>query len=59
MHMEYQYLGDRNTYAVFKNAKCKAIRINGKCIRGENGSMLVQFENGEWHVVTGRLLRKI
>jgi hypothetical protein len=34
------------------------VRINGKCIRGKNGSMLVRFEDGKTHVITGRLLRK-
>ncbi len=57
--MEYTYLGDRNTNDLLKHKTCKAVRRNGKCIRGKNGSMLVIFENGEMHVIIGRLLRKI
>jgi hypothetical protein len=34
-------------------------RADGKCIRGKNGSMLVQFEDGRKMVVVGRLLRKV
>jgi hypothetical protein len=56
--MEYVYLGDRNTSSQLKKANCNAVRRNGKCIRGKNGSMLVQFEDGKMHVVMGRLLRK-
>ena len=56
---EYYYLGDKNTAAALRRAKCSAVRqANGKCIRGKNGSMLVRFENGEKHVIVGRLLRK-
>ena len=33
-------------------------RPDGKCIRGKNGNMLVEFETGEKVVVLGRLLRK-
>lgn len=57
--MEYVYLGDKNTTAFLKQKRCKAVRRNGKCIRGKNGSMLVEFENGSQHVIIGRLLRKI
>lgn len=58
--MEYIYLGDRNTDPSLKQQKCKAVRRkDGKCIRGRNGSMLVSFENGALHIVTGRLLRKL
>jgi hypothetical protein len=32
--------------------------MDGKCIRGKNGSMLVAFEDGTKHVIVGRLLRK-
>jgi hypothetical protein len=56
---EYYYIGDRQTRAEWKGALCKAVRRqDGKCIRGKNGTMLVQFEN-EKSVVIGRLLRKI
>ena len=56
----YRYLGDRWTAASLKGAQCSAVRrADGKCIRGRNGSMLVRFDNGERHVVLGRLLRTI
>jgi hypothetical protein len=55
---EYVYLGDRNTDPRLKNQHCIAVRrSDGKCIRGRNGSMLVQF-NCRKMVVMGRLLRK-
>lgn len=57
--MDYIYLGDRLTDAALKKKECKAVRRNGKCIRGRNGSMLVCFEGGKKTVVLGRLLRKI
>jgi hypothetical protein len=58
--MEYVYLGDRNTNPAIKNKLCNAVRRHdGKCRRGKNGSMLVEFEGGEKHVVVGRLLRKV
>ena len=59
METIYRYIGDRSTDVNLKGARCKAIRqLNGRCIRGKNGSMLVQFESGP-AVVIGRLLRKI
>lgn len=58
--MEYKYLGDRFTDTIFKGLQCKAVRRpDGKCIRGKNGNMLVEFENGVKSVILGRLLRKI
>lgn len=55
---EYKYLGDRLT-DLRRKSSCSAVRRNnGKCIRGKNGSMLVEFE-GEKVVVIGRLLRKL
>jgi hypothetical protein len=57
--MEYIYLGDRNTDALLKKQYCKAVRKSGKCIRGKNGSMLVEFPGGRKQVILGRLLRKI
>jgi hypothetical protein len=58
--MEYIYYGDRFTASAYKKQPCKAIRNSaGKCIRGANGSMLVEFGNGKQHVIIGRLLRKI
>lgn len=56
--MEYIYLGDRNTDVALRRQACSAVRRAGKCIRGKNGSMLVQFEDGTKRVVVGRLLRK-
>ncbi len=58
--MDYIYLGDRLTDPELKGKPCKAVRrADGKCIRGRNGSMLVEF-SGEWKcVVIGRRLRKI
>lgn len=59
MRAEYIYLGDKQTAPSLKGKTCAAVRRpDGKCIRGKNGTMLVQF-NGEPHVVIGRLLRKI
>ena len=57
--MEYLYLGDRNTKTDLKKQYCEAVRRNGKCVRGKNGSMLVAFEDGKKHVIIGRLLRKV
>ena len=58
--MKYTYLGDRFTDPFYKGKLCTAVlRADGKCIRGKNGSMLVQFENGALHIITGRLLRKL
>ena len=58
---EYRYLGDRMTDPALKGAGCVALRrTDGKCIRGRNGSMLVQFAGEATpRVVIGRLLRKI
>ncbi|GAB3325939.1 hypothetical protein GCM10027299_24700 [Larkinella ripae] len=57
--MEYIYLGDRMTDPNLKGQPCSAIRrADGKCIRGKNGSMLVQFSSGP-KIVIGRLLRKV
>ena len=55
----YIYLGDRLTDPQLKGQHCYAIlQANGKCIRGKNGSMLVEFEGGRKANVIGRLLRK-
>lgn len=55
----YKYLGDRFTDEKYKGANCSAVRRpDGKCIRGKNGSMLVEF-NGVKVNVIARLLRKI
>lgn len=58
--MDYIYKGDRLTLPTLKNKPCKAVRrADGKCIRGKNGSMLVEFESGEKHVIVARRLKKI
>lgn len=55
----YTYLGDRHTDPLLKRKTCTAVRRkDGKCIRGKNGNMLVEFE-GKKIVVIARLLRKI
>ena len=56
----YTYLGDRITDPALKGQLCTAVlRDDGKCIRGKNGSMLVEFDSGRTAVVIGRLLRKV
>ncbi len=56
---EYIYIGDRFSERTYKDQICKAVRRpDGKCIRGRNGNMLVNFE-GITVVVQARLLRKI
>lgn len=56
---EYTYIGDRHTDKQYKGQQCKAVRrTDGKCIRGRNGNMLVEF-NGLQVVVIARLLRKL
>lgn len=58
--IKYTYLGDRMTDPSLKGTTCTAVRReDGKCIRGRNGSMLVQFDGGRTAVVIGRLLRKV
>ncbi len=55
----YFYLGDKFTNSDLKGKQCMAVRRpDGKCIRGRNGAMLVEFENAEKVIVIGRLLRK-
>jgi len=55
----YIYLGDRLTGSQLRLVECTAVRrADGKCIRGKNGSMLVELSNGVRVVVLGRLLRK-
>jgi len=57
--MEYIYLGDRITDPNLRKARCRAIRHDGKCLRGKNGSMMVEFEDGRTAIIIGRLLRKL
>jgi hypothetical protein len=55
---EYTYLGDRHSDSRLKGRYCDAVRqTDGKCVRGRNGNMLVEF-NGRRTVVVARLLRK-
>lgn len=55
----YTYTGDRFTDPELKGQPCTAVRRpDGKCIRGKNGNMLVEFE-GYKVVVVARLLRKL
>lgn len=43
--MEYIYLGDRLTRPELRRMPCRAVRrSDGKCIRGRNGNMLVEFD---------------
>lgn len=58
---EYIYMGDRLTCYQHKDKLCAAVRRpDGKCIRGKNGNMLVQFYNdGTTAVVLGRRLRRL
>lgn len=58
--MEYLYHGDKATDPKYKKQPCRAVRNSaGKCIRGKNSNMLVQFENGDQVVIMARTLRKI
>jgi hypothetical protein len=58
--MDYIYLGDRLTRLELRRMPCRAVRrLNGKCIRGRNGNMLVEFPGVGKVVVLGRLLRKL
>jgi len=57
MAHDYVYYGDRNTAPFLKGKFCSAVRVNGKCVRGRNGNMLVRFEDGMFHVVMARRLR--
>ena len=57
---DYIFRGDRLKDPNIKGAQCSAIRRpDGKCIRGKNSNMMVQFENGVKVVVLARQLRKI
>lgn len=60
MVAEYIYLGDRLTRPDLRHKPCRTVRRpNGKCVRGKNGNMLVEFDDVGKCVVLGRLLRKI
>ena len=56
---EYIYHGDRLTADIWKGGIFTAVRRpDGKCIRGKNGNMLVEFDRNKV-VVLARQLRKI
>lgn len=58
--MQYIYHGDKLTESKYKKQQCKAVRnTSGKCIRGKNSNMLVEFGNGDQVVIMARTLRKI
>ena len=60
MSQRYLYRGDRLSSPHLKNQPCTAVRTTaGKCIRGMNGNMLVEFDTQGRHVVLARQLRKI
>lgn len=60
MEPQYIYRGDKFTDPQLKGKMCSAVRRHdGKCIRGRNGSILIQWEDGKTAVVIGRQLRKI
>lgn len=60
MQMDYIYKGGKLTDPNLKGRLCKAIRrLDGKCIRGKNGNMLVELDNGVQHIVVAKFLRKI
>lgn len=45
--MDYIYLGDRLTRPELRRMPCRAVRrSDGKCIRGRNSNMLVEFGGG-------------
>lgn len=56
----HYYRGDRWTAEELRGVFCTLPkRKDGKCIRGRNGNILVQLEDGRRVVVAGRQLRKI
>ncbi|HEX8657234.1 MAG TPA: hypothetical protein VF690_06860 [Hymenobacter sp.] len=60
MDKRYTYQGDRLTSVALKGQSCTAVlNARGKCIRGRNSNMLVEFETQGRQVVLARLLRKI
>lgn len=53
-------MGDRLTATDIKGLPCRAVRrANGKCIRGRNANMLVEFPDGVKMVILARRLKKI
>ena len=58
--MDYIYLGDKMTRPELRRMPCRAVRrFDGKCIRGKNCNMLVEFPGIVKVVVSVKLLRKI
>lgn len=60
--MDYIYHGDRlaKIQSKYAGQQCRAVRrTDGKCIRGRNSNMLVEFLGGVQVVVPARMLRKI
>ncbi len=56
---DYIYKGDKLTDNKYKGEQCNAVRRrDGKCIRGKNGNMLVDFDGNIVNVLA-RQLRKI
>lgn len=56
----YIYRGDKLTDVSLKGQRCVAVRrADGKCVRGGNGNMLVEFDGGRRVVVLARQLRKV
>ena len=61
-NMDYIYHSDKlaKIESEYAGKECKAVRRkNGKCIRGRNSNMLVEFENGDQVTIPARMLRKI
>lgn len=55
----YTYIGDKFTDSQYKGNVCSAVlRPDGKCIRGKNSNMLVEFDRKKV-VVLARRLRKV
>lgn len=58
MPQQYIYKGDKLTSDFWKGRGCTAVlNSKGKCIRGKNGNMLVDF-HGNRVIVLARQLRK-
>ncbi len=56
---DYVYMGDRLTDPLLRGLPVNAVRrADGRCVRGRNGSMLVEDVQGKRYVVLGRQLVK-
>jgi hypothetical protein len=59
MPQQYIYKGDKLTADFWKGRECVAVlNAKGKCIRGRNGNMIVEFDGVKVNVLA-RQLRKI